>query len=51
MAPLGTALQVTHCDSLCGVRQQALTKDLVPFIYIDGIWQGLTKGELSHHVK
>ena len=28
-----------------------LTKDLVPFIYVDSIRQGLTKGELSHHVK
>ena len=24
---------------------------LAVFIYIDGIRQGLTKGELSHHVK
>ena len=28
-----------------------LTKDLVPFTYVDGIRQGLTKGELSHYVK
>ena len=28
-----------------------LTKDLVPFIYVDSIRQGLTKGELSHHVE